>query len=131
MKHYHHRIRREALNPYFSMGNVLRLENRIRQRIYRLSERIDGFAASQEPINLTVAYLALTMDIITGYCFGKSSGMLEEDFTTRWKDTITIVMQNTSVINHFSWLPWLMDHTPRVLAKGLPDLSALLDLKKA
>lgn len=131
LKHHHHRIRREALNPYFSKGNVLRLEDRIKKRIYKLSERIDSFADSQEPVNLTVAYLALTMDVITDYCFGKGSGMLEQEFTTKWKDTITTVMQNTSVINHFRWLPWLMENTPHFLATKLPDLSALLDLKKA
>ena len=130
LKHHHHRLRREALNPYFSKANVLRLEDRVTRCVGKLCVRFERYKASQEPVNLTVAYLALTMDIIATYSFGQSSNMLEKEFSSKWKDTITVIMQNTSVINHFPWLPRLMDNFPTFLAKGLPDLSALTDLKK-
>ncbi|KAF4626138.1 hypothetical protein G7Y89_g12019 [Cudoniella acicularis] len=130
IKHQHHRLRREALNPYFSKLSVLRLESRINDHVRRLCGRLEEYRLSQQPVNLTLAYLALTMDIITDYSFGKSSDMLEKKFTAKWKDTIAIIMRNTSVINHFSWLPRLMDKAPAFLAKALADVSALLDLKK-
>ena len=131
IKHEHHRPRREALNLYFSKGRVLRLENRIQQKVERLCARLVEYRASGQPVNLTAAYLSLTMDIITSYCFGSCSDMLDQDFTTKWKDTITTIMKNTAVFNHFSWMPKLLDLLPCCVAKWLPDISVLLNLKSA
>jgi len=133
VKHHHHRLRREVLNPYFSKANVLRLEDRIKQCVNRLCERLDEYRVSQKPVNLTVAYLALSTDVITAYSFRKSLDMLEKPFSSQWKDTITLLMQNTSFINQFSWLPRLVNTLPAFLLNrlpGLPGLSAFNDLKK-
>jgi cytochrome P450 len=127
--HWHHRERREPINPHFSKRNVSRLESLIRLKVEQLCERLEEYSASRQPVNLTVCYLAFTMDVITTYSFGKSSNLLENELNTRWKDTITSIMKSTSVLNHFSWIPKVMDLLPEYLISGFMDMAVLIKLK--
>ena len=130
--HHLHRLRREAVNPFFSKRRIVTLEKALYTQIDRLCERIGDFRASNNIINLTDAYLALTMDIITDYALGKSTRLLELDhFSPDWKETINTIMRSTALINHFGWLPYLMKMLPTSIAKAFaPNLNVLLNLKE-
>ena len=67
VSHSLHRVRRNALNPFFSKAAVIRLEGRIQSRVDLLFSRISGFMERGEIVNVGLAMTALTMDIITEY----------------------------------------------------------------
>ena len=94
--HDHHRLRRGALNPFFSKQSVTRLEPMIRDTVTKLCQRLESARKTGEVINMGHAYAALTMDIITQYSFAKSYGCLDApDFMHIWPDTINAVSEAT------------------------------------
>jgi len=66
--HEVHRHRRDALKPFFSKDNATKLEPLIRDKVDSLCKRIPG---SEQPIVLSNAFMALTVDIIREFAFGK------------------------------------------------------------
>ncbi|KIW66116.1 hypothetical protein PV04_08320 [Phialophora macrospora] len=62
--HDFHRKRRSVLNPYFSQQNVRRLEPVINDTLAALLHRMDGWAKTGTPIQMSVAFRAATKDII-------------------------------------------------------------------
>ena len=130
--HHQHRLRRDALSPFFSKRNVIGLEPRIKAKIELLCERLDGFLGTQKPINLTVAFLALTMDILTDYAFAEDFGLLQqEDFNIKWRDTILYIMQALPLIGHFKGLFRVIGSLPVFITRRIaPDVSQLLAWKE-
>jgi cytochrome P450 len=97
VEHNFHRMRRSAMNPFFSKASVRRLQPVIQEKINKLMSRINGFGESGEVLNIHLAYMAnssgmpdshvdsalLTMsqDVIAEYSFGRNYGRLDqEDF---------------------------------------------------
>src|SRR5947209_8063560 len=75
------RIRRAALNPFFSKTAVRKLEPLLHRNLSRFFTRMNSFVDSKLPITLSRAYRCLTADIITEYSYAKSFGGLDrEDF---------------------------------------------------
>lgn len=56
--HNLHRIRRGAINPFFSKASVRRLQPVIQEKIKKLISRVDGFGESGEVLNVHLAYMA-------------------------------------------------------------------------
>jgi cytochrome P450 len=61
--HDSHRIRRAAVNPFFSKGAVRKLQPIIDERIDALLNRFQEFQASSQPIILNYAFSAYTNGI--------------------------------------------------------------------
>ena len=76
--HDHHRLRRGALNPFFSKQAVARLEPVIREIIDKVCARFEKCRESGEPVETGRAYAALTTDVITRYSFGTSYGCVDD-----------------------------------------------------
>ena len=132
VSHDLHRMRRTAVDYFFSTRSVAQLEHVVHERIQKLCERIEEFKTKQVPLNLTVAFLALTMDVIETYSFGVSSNLLElPEFSPEWRDTITAVMSKTALMNHFGWIPKLVQLIPEsVLEKQEPAIAKMNGLKR-
>lgn len=60
VSHETHRMRRAALNPFFSAASVRRLQPVIEERLDRLLDRFTEFQESGDPMNMSLAYAALT-----------------------------------------------------------------------
>jgi Cytochrome P450 len=82
ISHDLHRIRRGALNPFFSKQAVSRLEPVIRELIDKMCARFEKCRDSGEPVETGQAYAALTTDIITRYAFRTSYGCIDDP---NWK----------------------------------------------
>lgn len=83
--HELHRVRRAALNPFFSRRSVVRLEPVIQLHVDKLRARLERSADSGEPVNLTDAFTALSADVIGDFAFGKRYGFLDaDDFNPGW-----------------------------------------------
>lgn len=129
--HRTHRLRRESLNPYFSMRRVAQAEDMIKAKVGLLCERIEQHRKMSRPINLSDAYVAVTMDVICQYCFGEDYELLTTDnLSPAWRDAINGVMRNRALFSHLPWLPRLLKMLPRALVKlTARRLSVLLRYK--
>ncbi|KAF1975730.1 cytochrome P450 [Bimuria novae-zelandiae CBS 107.79] len=100
-----HRERRQAVDRFFSIQSVAKLEDIIQEDIERLCARMEHYKQSGKVINLTDAFLALTMDIIQVYSFGESSNLVDlPNFSPEWRLTIMGIMSKTALINHCGWV---------------------------
>jgi len=111
--HSLHRLRRGALNPFFSVRSVTQLEPMIRSKVEKLSARFQAISKTQEIIRLDAAFMALTMDIICDYAFAKDRKYLDEpDFKLQWKETIIGAFEGGALGRQFPWMLPMMKNLP-------------------
>ncbi|RAH57400.1 cytochrome P450 [Aspergillus piperis CBS 112811] len=132
VEHAHHRMRRDALAPFFSKRNTLGLEDSIKACVDQLCANIARAHAAQEPFNLTLGSIATTMDVLTSYSFGQPFGLLaDEALATQWRDTVFHIMRALPIVRAFPLLVRLVDLLPPIISKWItPDLSILMGWKQ-
>ncbi|KAJ9618652.1 hypothetical protein H2203_008856 [Taxawa tesnikishii (nom. ined.)] len=90
-----HRLRRGALNPFFSKRAITKVEPLIVDRIERLCGRFSSVTETNKVIRLDHAYMTLTMDVVTHCCYGTSFDYLkEEGYRASWKESVIAKMAN-------------------------------------
>jgi Cytochrome P450 len=131
LPHAHHRLRRAALNPYFSKQSVAQLEPMICRVVENLCRRFREARETGEPVNLGYAFAALTMDVITEYSFSKSYGCVDApDFSHQWPDIIDAVSEATHINKQFGWLLPLMKMMPLWVVRATnPNMMQLIYLQ--
>lgn len=122
-QHDLHRMRRQALNPFFSKRTVNELEASIRGKTEKLCAKIAECAATGKVVELGTAFTAITLDVITEYCYDKCQNCLdEEDFAPRWKQLMQQLFESTPVAKHFPIVALTLASLPRPIVKFLnPD----------
>ncbi|PWY86892.1 cytochrome P450 [Aspergillus heteromorphus CBS 117.55] len=73
-----HRVKRSALNPFFSRKRVLELEDIVQGKANKLIERMREAFKSTGYIDLHYGFRALSVDVITDYAFDNCYGFLDE-----------------------------------------------------
>lgn len=128
VSHNHHRLRRGAINPFFSKRAVSNAEKLIWEKIEILCQRFADACKAKQVVRLDAAYMALTMDIITHYAYGESYKYLwEDDFKLEWKETVIGGSASGAVIRQFPWAFPIMKSLPMpVLSKAAPEAALLL-----
>lgn len=123
VEHEHHRLRRSALNQFFSKRSVGRLEPVIVDKIERLCLRLEDAVKTNEIIRFDAAYVALTTDII-----GESYDYLSQpDFNLEWKHTVVNAMASGALLRHFPWMIYVLKTVPSyILEKMDPKGAALM-----
>jgi len=126
--HDQHKLRRGAVNPFFSARSVTKLEPLLRSKIDKLSARFDGFVESGEVLRLDAAFMALTMDIICDYAFSHDRKYLDEpDFKLLWKQTIIGAFEGGALGRQFPWMLPLMKRLPVSVVSAMnPSVGHLL-----
>lgn len=108
-----HRLRRNAVNSFFSKRSIMAMEPLIKSKISLLSNVFQSHFVQATPINLRVVFSSLTLDVISDYCYGEAFGALaDENLAEIWSNTLSQVMSITTIVMHFpivysilSWLP--------------------------
>lgn len=91
-----HRLRRSALNPFFSKQSVGHLEDTIQFNIDRLYSRLYLAAKSGLSVNLSDAFTAVSGDVISSYTFGKSYDLVEkDDFAPEWRKLMLVRIERS------------------------------------
>lgn len=72
-----HRIRRGALNPFFSRKMVLNLEHIVQDKAEEVSALTAKAFAAGKPMNLHYAFRAVSVDVITEYAFAQCYDLLD------------------------------------------------------
>ncbi|KAF4544715.1 Cytochrome p450 [Lasiodiplodia theobromae] len=122
--HELHRVRRAALNPFFSRRSVVRLEPVIQLHIDKLRARLERSADSGEPVNLTDAFTALSADVIGDFAFGKRYGFLDaEDFNPGWHKLMLDLSRGTHLMKQFGWLYTVLTCIPQKLVSIIHPLT--------
>ncbi|KAF5500515.1 Cytochrome P450 monooxygenase sdnE [Colletotrichum siamense] len=123
-----HRLRRGALNPFFSVRSVTQLEPLIRSKVEKLSARFGEIAQTGEVVRLDAAFMALTMDIICDYAFANDRKYLDEpDFKMIWKETIIGAFEGGAVGRQFPWMLPVMKRLPLSVVSAMnPSVGHLL-----
>ncbi|OQO06915.1 hypothetical protein B0A48_07481 [Cryoendolithus antarcticus] len=131
--HDHHRLRRSALNPYFSRKAIDELEYDIQQKVDKMCNRISReYASTGLQLKLGTAFTALTMDVITSYCFGKSQGCLDEaDFAPNWKKLMTAAFNITPIAKHFPIVMRIRAAIPPwIIVRLVPYMSGFVEVRQ-
>lgn len=102
-----HRVRRSAVNPFFSFQAVSKFSPHMQAIVDRLIARMEKCAAKDEPIPLFYAYRCLTVDIISEYVFAHQFRLLDRpdwgrSFYSAWRS----LWELSPTIRQF---PWMMD----------------------
>lgn len=130
--HQHHRLRRGAMNPFFSKRRIAGLEEMIMSMVEKLCIRIEEFRQSGQPIPMRLAYMCLTTDVITKYSMARSWDHLESpDFSPIWCETIKATAGAGVFMKHFPWLfPIIRALPDRLVAAFNPGMLLLLDFQR-
>ncbi|KAF9057330.1 cytochrome P450 [Panaeolus papilionaceus] len=108
--------RRQALGSLFSRRAILRLESDIQKRVDKLVIHLSAYQPARKPADLYLAFRAVTLDIITSYCFGTTFDAV--DFPG-FKHPVALTMDATLhlawVFKHFLFLRKLVDRCPEWL----------------
>ncbi|KAL9112185.1 MAG: hypothetical protein Q9227_003562 [Pyrenula ochraceoflavens] len=125
-----HRLRRSAVAPLFSKRSIYQLSSLVQLYVDKLVSRLAELRSSGSPVNLINAYSALTGDIISQYCFGASSGFIEDrEFSPHWHQLIHDFGEMGHTCKHFGLLMPLMESLPpKLVTKVYPMMAAIVEL---
>ncbi|KAH8658494.1 putative cytochrome P450 [Xylariales sp. PMI_506] len=127
VQHELHRVRRDAMNPFFSKRSIAERAEIIKNKAEILCRRFEEFSSSGQIVTLNFAYAALTIDVITHFCFGKSVDHLgHPDFNAAWSKVLYGLNFNGKLAQHFSWSREVQTAIPNMLRLYLdPKLIAI------
>ncbi|OAA45062.1 Cytochrome P450 [Metarhizium rileyi] len=131
--HDHHKLRRSALNPFFSTQSVRNLQPVVEERVDRLLEALHKFAATRRgtPINIIYPFSAFTNDVINEYAFARSDHLTERsDFGREVTDSLLTGTHMSLFIKHANWALSLVNSMPESLSgRWIPGWSGFLKMK--
>lgn len=131
--HRQHRLRRSLLSSFFSKKSVLEIGPLIERQIAKLSHRLKNLHGSQEVVQLDAAFVALTSDIISAYCYGESGNFL--DNPSFRSDIRASVMDATAICHWVRFFPFLLpllQQIPETLMRRfMPGKIAIINFQRS
>lgn len=117
-----HRIRRGALNPFFSKKSVNELIPTMWKPIHIVCDRLSQACKTKETVNLKYLFSAITLDIMTAYCFSREPNVvLDPDFGRKAHDDLDSFLEVSLLNSHIPMamrliysLPVCLIYFPRV-----------------
>lgn len=129
--HDHHKLRRGALNPFFSVKAVTELEPVVKGKVEILAKRFENAQKTGEVIRVDAAFMALTMDVICQYAFANDDNMLsKDDFNLAWKEMIVGAFEGGALLRQFPGMISMINAVPdSMIGIMMPSMSLMLDWK--
>lgn len=122
-----HRIRRGALNPFFSRQRVLGLQDIIRQKLDVLLRKVKEYQDLDAPAPIHRGYMAFSEDIIMQYCFGHDyASLYKQDWTPILHDAFASVSVAGNMALQFPLIPKFMNALPYSWIEKLEPMYALI-----
>ncbi|KAL2062573.1 hypothetical protein VTL71DRAFT_5645 [Oculimacula yallundae] len=112
--HQKHRMRRGALNQFFSMQRARQLQPMVQERVDMLIKRMLDCQSTGEVIQAENAFAAMANDIVMQYSFGRHEHRLEAP-------AFDPSFSNTSRASAYSLTLWKFFHPILTLVMSLPD----------
>lgn len=144
VNHDLHRQRRAPVARFFSRANVAKLEAEIKEHAQALCDKLLRQAGGAA-LDVKTAYSCFTADVISGYAFGRSFGLLDaqrEGWRPNFKEPTEALLQTTHVFRFFPSLKsldraaaWLVDYLSeevRLFVRTMQiDIPAQIDRTRA
>ncbi|KAL2831417.1 cytochrome P450 [Aspergillus cavernicola] len=122
-----HRVRRGALNPFFSRQRILGLQGIIRKKLDILINRVEDYRALKAPVPIHRGYMAFSEDVIMQYCFGHDYDSLhKQDWTPILHDAFASVSIAGNTALQLPLIPKVMNALPQPWIARLEPLYALI-----
>ncbi|MCJ1329047.1 hypothetical protein MMC10_005724 [Thelotrema lepadinum] len=119
-EHETHRIRRAALNPYFSKQSVQQLAPFMQKSVDKLCSRFEKTAETGESVNLAHIYSAFAGDVIREYCFSRSFDHISmPDYNSQATDDIYNFVEFSLLTYHIPSILSLMLLLPELLMRKI------------
>ncbi|POS72201.1 cytochrome P450, partial [Diaporthe helianthi] len=124
-----HRRRRNALNSFFSVASIRRLEPIMKKYLAKLVARIEKAGSSGEVIQMHHLFKACASDVITVYAFDDCFNFMDRaDFGKSFFESTDVFFYLTHIFGLVPWLVQYVQNMPTWLVKTLfPSLSELRD----
>ncbi|KAI0441396.1 cytochrome P450 [Xylaria telfairii] len=128
-EHDLHRRRRNALNSFFSVGSIRRLEPIMKKYMATMISCMEEAGKTGEVLTMHSIFKACASDVITEYAFGECFGFMNlPDFGRAFFDSTDFFFYLTHVFGLVPWLVHYVQNMPSWLVKLLvPSLSELRD----
>ncbi|PGH14041.1 hypothetical protein AJ79_03311 [Helicocarpus griseus UAMH5409] len=129
-----HKRRRGALTRFFSKRSVLQLEESIVNKIEILAAGVEkNYLNEKEILNAGVAFGALTLDVITDYCFDQSFECLSKpDFSPEWKKTFIDMFCAIPLLRNWPSIAGRLTTLPQSLVHVMnPTIEKFIVMKRA
>ena len=115
-----HRVRREALNPYFSVKAVLGAEGVVRGKAEKLGKIFEQAVQKAKggngdgELNLSDVFFAYSNDVVRAFSFGSDNNLLDDlEEAKKQRENLARLLTGVPLNMHFPWIP-------NLLAKVLP-----------
>ncbi|GAB1191744.1 hypothetical protein APSETT444_000926 [Aspergillus pseudonomiae] len=103
-----HRRRRNALNSFFSVASVRRLEPILKTYMQKMMTRLETSGKAEEVVELHRVFKACASDIITLYAFGDNMGYMDSpDYGKDFQESTEWFFYLTHI---FGLVPWLVQY---------------------
>ena len=127
-----HRLRRGALNPFFSKKRITEFQPVIRNKIDKLCQKIAQLQEKGSELHWHKAMAAYAGDVISEYSFARSYDHLDSpDFSENYYEPLHAACESGALTMQFPWLLPLMNNLPdAVVLKLRPLLYLLIKLQR-
>lgn len=121
-----HRLRRGALNRFFSKASVTQLEPIVHTAIEKLISQLRTHAGSGKPVALNDAFSCMTTDVVMEYAFAKSYDFLgSPSFQPNFHRAIIAGTDMGPWFKQFPWLIFLMNKLPESIVTRMNPEAAI------
>jgi cytochrome P450 len=126
-----HRVRRAAINPFFSKSNVRKLEGIIKLKSSRVLAHMTALEGSGKPLRLTHLYGAFTSDVIVEYAFGEShNDLAKSDLNANFFQMMGSIHHVGAAAKQIWWLLPLLLSIPESITTRLdPGMAAFASMQ--
>ncbi|KAI1817357.1 cytochrome P450 [Poronia punctata] len=105
-EHKAHRLRRAAINPYFSKRKIAHHSSNIQTVMDELCERVKSeFTQEGSVLNLSNMWGAFNGDVVVGYCLEGSYDFIKKpEFRADFSDAMVNLLDPVHFITQFPWM---------------------------
>ncbi|KAI0487793.1 cytochrome P450 family protein [Xylaria cf. heliscus] len=127
--HHHHRLRRGALNRFFSKQKVNALQQTIQNLANRLCDKIESYSNTGTPIDFESALSCFTLDTISEYMVDSKLGLVDaEGFSSELRDGLRGLAEFGHLVRAIPIFGTVFNNLPRWLVLAIkPNIKFLMD----
>ena len=101
----HHKMRRDALSPYFSHKAVLSLERVLTAKRDKLVAIFEEALESKQPLNISDAVFAYSNDVVRAFSFGSDNALLDSLSEAKvQRQNLAKLLTGVALNKHFPWI---------------------------
>lgn len=99
----------------------------IHESVEKLCARLENFRRQKDPVPMTLAFVALTNDIINEYANGQPSNFLDSpDFAADWHDMMTGLFIASPMVQQSPWIAVIMEALPKKVVTWMNPNMAMM-----